>query len=235
MRKYRSMHCWRYLDILHLRILLWSLHNDRFGCGNFNLLCGALAQLSILDMVRTTKDSIHLFKADVLCLCDEEPYVRKQYHIDGTEHVHGVEAFVGQEHRKCLLQADIGDILKLRRDGNSLVTNVHREDFACPYPDCCAPRWLEEEREEKHEEDCGDANATCLTLAQSSGSFCDDRGCDQHAHCHTYSTSKEQESATESVNRPGCIESEDNAEGAVQCIDKLDRVIVSKYRLVYLG
>ena len=93
MRKYRSMHCWRYLDILHLRILLWSLHNDRFGCGNFNLLCGALAQLSILDMVRTTKDSIHLFKADILCLCDEEPYVRKQYHIDGTEHVHGVEAF----------------------------------------------------------------------------------------------------------------------------------------------
>lgn len=73
--------------IAYLRVALQDLHNDRFGGSNLDLFRGNLAQLSILNMVCTAKDCVHLFKTDVLCLRNEESNVREQYHVDGTEHV----------------------------------------------------------------------------------------------------------------------------------------------------
>ena len=185
-------------------------------------------------MVCATKDGIHLLKTDVLCLCNEEPNVRKQHHIDGTEHIHGVETLIGQEYRECLLQTNVGDILELRRYGNGLVANIHREDLSSPDPYRCAPGWLEEECEQEHQEHRNDADAARFSCAETPGSFCNNSCCRDHACCHADGTNEEQEATAESVNRPGRVECENDAEGAVECIDELDGVVVSEHRLIDL-
>ena len=61
-------------------------------------------------MVLATKENINLFNADILRLGNEEPDIEEQDDIDRTEHVHGIEAFVGQEDGEHLLEADVGDV-----------------------------------------------------------------------------------------------------------------------------
>lgn len=50
-----------------------------------------------------SEQDVDFLKRYTFRLRDEEPNVEEQDHVDGTEHVHRIEALVGQKEREYLL------------------------------------------------------------------------------------------------------------------------------------
>ena len=183
----------------------------------------------------TSEQDVDLFKRYTFRLRYEEPNVEEEDHVDGTEHVHRIEALVGQEERKYLLQHGIRDILCLCGHCDGLVPHVHAEDLAGPDPSRGAPGRLEEEGEEEHQEDRGDSNGPGLLAVGSAWRLCHHRCSRQHTKCHADRTYEEEEPATETIYDPSCVKCEENAQRAIQGIDELDGGVVREDILINDG
>jgi len=129
--------------------------------------------------------------------------------------------------REELLEDRVRNTLHLHRHAYCLGTNMHGEDLSSVDPCRSAPGWLVEEYESERER--GDANANTIRFsAIDSWSSEADDGDEQHAGSHTGSTDNEQELSSEAIDCPGGVESEEDAEGSVECVDQIDCIDVLK-------
>lgn len=227
------------------RRLLHQLNSDR------TLLRSNLC----IRMHSSTEQNVYLFQRHILRFRDEEPHIEEEQHADGAEHVHSgikcqprtpskrgcrarkvfnlrIKALICQEEREDLLQNGIRDILRLRRDGDGLVAHVHAEDLTCPNPGRGAPRRLEEEGEQEHQKNGRDADWPRLLAVGAAWRFRHDGGGRDHADCHADGADEQEEAAAVAVDDPGCVEREEDSEGAVESIDELDRGVVGEDVLV---
>ena len=101
-----------------------------------------LHRRTLVDVVGSTEDSIHLFEANLLGLWYEEPDESSEQNVDSCEHLEGVESFVLQEEREKLLHDAVYDVLALRAHADGLGADVHGEDLGGEDPYCGAPGWL---------------------------------------------------------------------------------------------
>lgn len=97
---------------------------------------------TLLDVVISAEQSVDLLEHDLAGLRDAEVDEHSQQEVDAGEHVEGVEAALVQEGGEELLDDGVGDVLGLRGHADGLGADVHGEDFGCPDPYCCTPRWL---------------------------------------------------------------------------------------------
>jgi hypothetical protein len=98
-----------------------------------------LDRRTLNNMIRATKDSVHLLETNLLGLGHKEPHKRREQHVDAGKHVEGVEALILEEHGEELLDNAVDDVLGLRAHAYGLRADVHGEDFGSEDPDCCAP------------------------------------------------------------------------------------------------
>ena len=92
-----------------------------------------------VNVVRSTKHSIHLLKTDLLSFRYKEPDEGSQQDVDTSKHIEGVESLVLEEEREELLDDRVGDVLGLRAHADGLGADVHGEDFGGVDPDGGTP------------------------------------------------------------------------------------------------
>lgn len=94
---------------------------------------------TLLGVVGTSKDDVHLLEHDTLSLGDEEVDKDGEDDVDAHEEEEAGKADLGEEGREELLEDGVGDVLALRGHTDGLGSNVGREDLAGPHPDGGTP------------------------------------------------------------------------------------------------
>lgn len=100
---------------------------------------------TLLSVISTTKNSIHVLKRDTLGFRDKEEHENNEQDVDGKEEEETLEAGLGEECWEELLENGVGYILALRGHTDGLGSDVGGEDFTGPHPDTGTPRRLVEE------------------------------------------------------------------------------------------
>lgn len=94
---------------------------------------------SLLAVVGSAKDSVHVLKRDTLSLRDTEEDKNAKQDVDTKEEEETLESGLGKEGREELLEDGVGHILALRSHTNSLGSDIGGEDFTSPHPDTSTP------------------------------------------------------------------------------------------------
>jgi len=68
---------------------------------------------SLLNMVGTTEECIHLLKGDFLGLGNEEPDEGSKAEVDACKEIEGIKAAISKEGREELLEDGVRNILRL--------------------------------------------------------------------------------------------------------------------------
>lgn len=94
---------------------------------------------TLLSVIGTTENSIHVLKGDTLGFRDKEKHENAEQDIDGKEEEEALEASLGEECWEELLENGVGHILALRGHTDGLGSDVGGEDLTGPHPDTGTP------------------------------------------------------------------------------------------------